>query len=186
LKLLNQGEFKLIIFFFSIQCQGSEANEKEYIEECEKPGPRKESRPDVQDDIQEINDQQGEEVCIDPGMRKHLFIYFISCGMRKHGPVSHLDGLDDDEEEDFEYTDNEDDLWDLEYKEITAFTQLMKGKGKDHNSTTKCHRGQKPSRSMVLYGSPSLAHPYTEYLYKNYKQQNTKESRFDRLCYSIP
>jgi hypothetical protein len=28
LKLLNQGEFKLIIFFF-IQCQGSEANEKE-------------------------------------------------------------------------------------------------------------------------------------------------------------
>jgi hypothetical protein len=51
---------------------------------------------DVQDDIQAINDQQEEEIWIDPGMREH--------------PVAHWDGLDDDEREDFEYTNNEDDL----------------------------------------------------------------------------
>jgi hypothetical protein len=49
-----------------------------------------ESRPDVQDDIQAIDEQQEEEIWIDPGMKAH--------------PVAHLDGLDDDEEEDIEYT----------------------------------------------------------------------------------
>jgi hypothetical protein len=47
-----------------------------------------ESRPDVQDDIQAIDDQQEEEIWIDPGMKEH--------------PVAHWDGLDD-EEEDIEY-----------------------------------------------------------------------------------
>jgi hypothetical protein len=40
-----------------------------------------------------------------------------------------------------------DNLGELEYKEITAFTLLMKGKEKDHNSTIKHYRGPKPSRS---------------------------------------
>jgi hypothetical protein len=53
----------------------------------------------------------------------------------------------DDDEEDIEYTDNEDDLGDLEYKEINAFTLLIKSKEKDHNSTIKYHRGPKLSRS---------------------------------------
>jgi hypothetical protein len=92
-----------------------------------------ESRPDIQDDIQAINDQQEEEISIDPGMREH-------------GLVAHWDGSDD-EEEDFEYTDNEKDLGDLEYEEIAAFTQFMKGKGKNHTSTVKCNRGPKTSRS---------------------------------------
>jgi hypothetical protein len=61
-----------------------------------------ESRPDIQDDIQAINDQQEEEIWINPGMKEH--------------PVAHWDGLDDAEKEDIEYTDNEDDLGDLEYK----------------------------------------------------------------------
>jgi hypothetical protein len=64
--------------------------------------------------------------------------------MGEHGPVAHWDGLDDEEEE-FEHTDNEDDLWDLEHKEITAVTQLIKGKGNDHGSTIKYYRGPKPS-----------------------------------------
>jgi hypothetical protein len=55
-----------------------------------------ESRPNVQDDIQAI-DEQDEEIWIDPGMKAHQ--------------VAHWDGLDD-EEEDIEYTDNEDDLGD--------------------------------------------------------------------------
>jgi hypothetical protein len=41
-----------------------------------------ESRPDVQDDIQAIDEQQGEEIWIDPDMKEH--------------PVAHWDGLDDD------------------------------------------------------------------------------------------
>jgi hypothetical protein len=72
-----------------------------------------ESRPDVQDDIQAINRQQEEGTWIDPGMKAHL--------------VSHWDGLDDEEEDDIEYIDNEDDLGDLEYKGINAFTLLIKG-----------------------------------------------------------
>jgi hypothetical protein len=47
-------------------------------------------------------------------------IIWIDPGMKAH-PVAHCDGLDD-EKEDIEYTDNEDDLGDLEYKEINAFT----------------------------------------------------------------
>jgi hypothetical protein len=58
--------------------------------------------PRIQDDMQAINDQQEEEIWIDPDMREH--------------PVAHWDGLYDEEEEDFEYTDNEDNLEDLEYE----------------------------------------------------------------------
>jgi hypothetical protein len=65
--------------------------------------------------------------------------------MKEH-PVTHWDGLDDDEEEDIEYTDNKDDLRDLEYKEINAFTLLIKSKEKDHNSTIKYHRGPKQGK----------------------------------------
>jgi hypothetical protein len=68
-------------------------------------------RPDVQDDIQAIDEQQEGGIWIDPGMKDH--------------PVAHWDGLNN-EEEDIEYTDNEDDLGDLEYKEINAFTLLIK------------------------------------------------------------
>jgi hypothetical protein len=90
-----------------------------------------ESRPDVQDNI--IDEQQEEEIWIGPGMKAHSVAYW--------------DGLDDDEEKDIEYTDNEDDLRDLRYKEINAFTLLMKSKEKDHNFTIKYHRGPEPSRS---------------------------------------
>jgi hypothetical protein len=99
--------------------------------------------------------------------------------MREH-PVAHWDGLGDDQEEDFEYTNNEDDLGDLEFKEITAFTQLMmtrrrihlifvkitkrliefiqlmKGKGKDRNSMIKYYRGPKPFRSTQSLTFSSL------------------------------
>jgi hypothetical protein len=44
------------------------------------------SKPDVQDDILAIDDQQEKGIWIDPGMREH--------------PVVNLDGLGDDEEED--------------------------------------------------------------------------------------
>jgi hypothetical protein len=113
LKLLNQGEFKLITFFY-IQCQGSEANEKEYVGECEKPRlrrncdwklrPLSELRPDVQDDRQVIDEQQEKEIWIDPGMKAH--------------PVAHWDGLDD-EEEDIEYTDKRMILGTLNIKKLT-------------------------------------------------------------------
>jgi hypothetical protein len=43
-----------------------------------------ESKPDAQDDIQAINDQQDEEIWIYPGMKEH--------------PVAHWDGLDDEED----------------------------------------------------------------------------------------
>jgi hypothetical protein len=56
------------------------------------------SRPDVQDDILVIDDQQEKEIWIDPGMREHPVVNLYRLG---------------DEEEDFEYTDNEDDLEDL-------------------------------------------------------------------------
>jgi hypothetical protein len=78
-----------------------------------------------------INDQQEEEIWIDPGMKEY--------------PIAHWDGLGD-EEEDIEYTDNEDDLANLGYKEITAFTLLMEGKEMGHDSTIKFYRGPKPSR----------------------------------------
>jgi hypothetical protein len=61
-------------------------------------------------------------------------------------PVAHCDGLDD-EEEDIEYTNNEDYLRDLEYREINTFILLMKGKESDHNSTIEYHRGPKLSQS---------------------------------------
>jgi hypothetical protein len=48
---------------------------------------------------------------------------------------------------DIEYTDNEDDLGDLENKEINAFSPLIKSKEKDHNYTIKYHRSPKQSGS---------------------------------------
>jgi hypothetical protein len=113
-----------------------------YVGEYEKARPRRncdwklrsESRPDVQDDIQAIDGQQEDEIWIDPGMKAH--------------PVAHWDWLDNGEEEDIEYTDNEDDLGDLENTEINAFTLLIKSKEKDHNFTIKYHRGPKLSRSI--------------------------------------
>jgi hypothetical protein len=136
LKLLDQGEFKLTTYFIYIYNASDRKQTKRGMSENVRSQGREEmrletavseSRPDVQDDIQAIDEQQEEEIWIDPGMKAH--------------PVAHWDGLDD-EEEDIEYTDNEDDLGDLEYKEINAFTLLIKSKEKDQNCLEVLKRGK--------------------------------------------
>jgi hypothetical protein len=93
-----------------------------------------ESGPDVQDDIQTIDEQQEEEIWIDPGMKAH--------------PVAHWDGLDDDEERTLKILIMRMISGTLNIKKLTpSLTLLVKSKGKDYNSTIKYHRGPKLSRS---------------------------------------
>jgi hypothetical protein len=87
---LNQGEFKLIIFFLYTM-PGIGSKRKRVCRRMPITGEKKlrletavsESRPDVQDDIQAIREQE-DEIWINPGMKAH--------------PVAHWDGLDDEED----------------------------------------------------------------------------------------